>query len=363
MPTPLKDELDESVVADLAARLTSSAGADFDSVSFTATINETLHDLELKDRVNLIADTIQAELKLDYPAALDVLVDVARDNINQWAAWPLCSVIERHGLDHPTESLAAMEHLTKAWTCEFAIRPFLDQHLELTRGFLRTWTASTNEHVRRLPSEGTRPLLPWGPKVAAITADPTIGIEFLDALRDDETELVRRSVANHLNDIAKSHPDLVVETLIRWADSDRPMDDKHVRHSLRTLVKKGHPGALQLLGFTTDPQIQIGGFTCTPEEVELGQHIELATTITSVSTEDQLLVIDFVVHHQTSRGTPSPKVFKWKTVSLTPGESISITKRRLIKNASTRTYYAGRHQVDLQIAGHMMTSTSFDLAI
>ena len=63
-----------------------------------------------------------------------------------------------------------------------------------------------HEDVRRLASEGTRPRLPSGPKVQALHDDPEIGIELLEALRHDPSETVRRSVASHLNDVARNDP-------------------------------------------------------------------------------------------------------------------------------------------------------------
>jgi 3-methyladenine DNA glycosylase AlkC len=60
--------------------------------------------------------------------------------------------------------------------------------------------------VRRLVSEGSRPRLPWGLQLKALVADPSPTLPLLRALQDDPSEYVRRSVANHLNDIAKDHP-------------------------------------------------------------------------------------------------------------------------------------------------------------
>lgn len=363
MANLLKNEVSEEVVEDLARRFATHGGASFDSAHFAETAKATLQDLELKERINLVADTICTSLDLDYVDALAVVVEVSKGGLSEWAAWPLCSFVERHGLAHPDESLAAMEHLTQAWSCEFAIRPYLEDHLELARKYLEVWTSSPNELVRRLPSEGTRPLLPWGPKVAALTEDPSIGIDLISALRHDESETVRRSVANHLNDVAKAHPQLVVDTLTSWSTDSEAIDPKLVRHALRTLVKKGYPGALSLLGFTTNPQIDVSLFTCSPGTISLGESIELGTVLTSTDDADQLLVVDFVVHHVTARGTTSAKVFKWKTVTLKPGRSATLSKRRTIKNASTRTYHAGLHRVDLQVAGHVVATTSFSLEL
>lgn len=356
----LKDEIDADLVA-LLAREFEAVTAEFDGAGFRDAVLDRLDDLELKDRINLIADALADRLPADYRRALDIVVRVAVTEPGAWAAWPLCSFVERHGLDDPEASLAAMPELTKQWSCEFAIRPYLRDHLDLTRTHLRRWVLDADERVRRLTSEGTRPLLPWGPKVPVLSEDPAIGLELLTALRHDPSEDVRRSVANHLNDVAKSNADLVVAVLQDWTSEAEPVDEAMVRHALRTLVKKGHAGALELLGFTTDPEITVDRFACHPDRVTLGGRIRLEATLTSTAETEQRLVVDFVIHHVNASGETSPKVFKWTTCSIRSGETIELTKRRSIVPASTRTYHPGVHRVDLQVGGRTVGSTRFDL--
>lgn len=360
MAEPLKENINHQTVELLAARI-AGLHEGFDREGFTSSLCAELPRLELKERVNLVADQIMSDLGPDYETALEVVVEVAGEGVNEWAAWPLCSFVERHGVDSPVASLEAMPHLTKRWSCEFAIRPFLENHLDLTRQYLRRWVLDPDETVRRLPSEGTRPLLPWGPKVAALTDDPEIGLEMLQILRHDESETVRRSVANHLNDVAKNDPDLVVSLLDEWTAESNPVDERMVRHALRTLVKQGHPGALSLLGFTTDPQFADVDFSVGPDHISLGESIELTAALTSTSPQEQLLAIDFVVHHVKASGDTSPKVFKWTTERLAAGQTVHLSKRRRIQTASTRRYYAGEHRVDLQVAGQVVASRHFVL--
>ncbi len=360
MAEPLKDRVGPATVERLAARL-AAVRPGFGARAFEDSVIPRLDGLELKDRINLIADALAAALPDDYPDALGTIVRVAAEPLEEWAAWPLCSFVERHGVDHPEASLAAMPTLTRRWSCEFAIRPFLDHHLDLTLPYLRRWTSDADESVRRLASEGTRPLLPWGPRVKALTDDPRIGIELVTRLRHDESETVRRSVANHLNDVAKSHPDMVLDLLRDWTEESDPVDRDMVRHALRTLVKQGHPGALDLLGFTTDASVEVAEFTCAPSALDIGATIELTLELTSTAEEEQVLVIDFVVHHVNASGATSPKVFKWATVRLAPGDTTRLTKRRRIQDASTRTYHPGTHRVDAQVAGRTAAHTSFEL--
>lgn len=358
MAAPLKDQFDRALVTELAARV-AAVHAEFDGDGFVDAIVAGLEPLELKDRVNLVADRLRAHLPSHYPDALGVVVAVAEGRPDAWQGWPLCSFVERHGVDHPHESLAAMPTLTRVWSCEFAIRPFLDHHLDLTLEHLRGWVHDPDPAVRRLPSEGTRPLLPWGPRVRALTDDPSIGLDVLRELRHDPDEVVRRSVANHLNDVAKSHPGLVVELLGDWVDDG--VDEAMVRHALRTLVKRGDPRAMSLLGFVSDPDVTVERFSCDPPELHLGQRIVLSCSLRSEADAAQRLVVDFVIHHVNASGGTSPKVFKWTIVDLAAGAGVELSKRRLIATASTRRYHAGPHRVDLQVAGQVLATTHFDL--
>lgn len=358
MAAPLKDQFDPALVAELAGRVV-AVHAEFDTDGFVRAVLPELEPLELKDRVNLIADQLCAHLPDDYPEALAVVVAVAEGEPDAWQGWPLCSFVERHGIDHPHESLAAMPILTRVWSCEFAIRPFLDHHLALTREHLRRWVHDPDPAVRRLPSEGTRPLLPWGPRVRALTDDPSIGIELLRELRRDPDEVVRRSVANHLNDVAKAHPGRVVDELAGWVDDG--VDEAMVRHALRTLVKQGDPRAMAVLGYATEAELEVDWFTCDPAHLHLGERITLSCALRSTADTDQRVVVDFVIHHINASGGTSPKVFKWTTVDLAAGATAGLTKRRLIATASTRRYHAGHHRVELQVAGTVMAATHFDL--
>lgn len=359
----LKDNVDGALVARLARRFELVVDG-FDSDSFVRATVPALEGLELKARVEAVARGLWDVLGPDYAAALSTVVAVARaePSVEGWEAWPLASFVELYGLEHPEVSLPAMEHITKRMSCEFAIRPFLRDHFDLAYGYLEEFAVSSDESVRRLPSEGTRPRLPWGMRVQRLIDDPGPGLALVERLRHDPSDTVRRSVANHLNDVAKDHPDLVVATVQQWA-SEPQTDGRMVAHALRTLVKQGHSGALGLLGFTTEAGIEVDRFAVTPNEVEMGQHITLEAVVRSTSNAPQRLVVDFAIHHVLASGEASPKVFKWTALDLAPGEVRQLSKRRLIQQASTRTYRPGIHRVDLLVAGQPVADSAFDVRL
>jgi len=360
---PLKDMVDRTVVEDLAARFSAVEPA-FDATSFVSDVMDVLSDLELKPRIEAIARHIAACLSDDYRSALATVVAVARVEppVGGFAAWPLCTFVEVFGVDDPEVSLPAMEQLTKRASCEFAIRPFLRDHRERAFAQLVEFTENDSADVRRLASEGTRPRLPWGMRVARLIEDPQPGLELLERLRRDPSETVRRSVANHLNDVAKDHPEVVVAMLRRWSAEAPSIDPKMISHALRSLVKRGHPGALDVLGFASDASVDVV-FAVTPNVVDLGDHIELTADLRSTAAIDQRLVIDFLIHHLNASGGTSPKVFKWTTIDLGSGETVTLRKRRQIENMSTRTYYEGTHRVELQVAGSVIADAAFEVVV
>lgn len=225
---------------------------------------------------------------------------------------------------------------------------------------LQTWTKDPHYHVRRLASEGTRPTLPWAKK---ITIDYTAPLPILNALYSDPTRFVTRSVANHMNDISKVDPDLVIKTLKRWQKEGK-QDPKELdfitKHSLRTLEKDGHPAALKLLGYDSQA-FTITDFTLHTPTVLVGEALEFSFNITSTSTTDQTLLVDYHLYFRKANGSLAPKTFKIAKTTIKPGETLSFKKRQPLRPMTTRTLYPGEHRMELQINGQVQPKVSFTL--
>ena len=243
---------------------------------------------------------------------------------------------------------------------EDAIRTFINGYPDETLAELALWSIDSNYHVRRLVSEGTRPLLPWSGR---IFIDATTPLPFLETLHADPTRYVTRSVANHLNDIARKKPAIVLETLHRWKQlgKQHPAElNWMTRHALRTLVKRGHPQALQLLGFNAIPKIAVTDFEIATPQIRPKDAVEFSFSVTAQRAES--LVIDFVIEFVKANGTLSPKVHKLKQLSLKKGQSAVISKRHVLRaNATTYTLYPGTHFLTLQINGQPFGRLSFEL--
>lgn len=331
----------------------------FSERAFLRSATAGLESLELKARVMHVVEALRKHLPSDDLAAIDVLVragDVWDEGdqaspTNGFAAWPVIELVGAHGLEHFDASMEALRKLTRLFTSEFAIRGFIERYQARSLKLLARWSRDPDPRVRRLVSEGTRPRLPWGRRLKRFQEDPRPILELLEKLKDDDAEYVRRSVANNLNDIAKDHPEVVIDVCRRWARGASAERQWIIGRATRTLVKEGHPGVLELLGFDARAKVVVSALSLTPARIELGQDVVVSFEIRSTSNEPQALVIDYAVHHVKQAGHRTPKVFKLTTLELRPRETASIRKTHKFRKITTRTYYSGRHAIEILVNG------------
>ncbi|MES2855811.1 MAG: DNA alkylation repair protein, partial [Bdellovibrionota bacterium] len=292
---------------ELLSRMAKAIGAvypDFDRRRFLKTISK-LEDLEMKPRVRFIRDELKDLLPEKYPEALEILLSSAHSgHLNGFDLWPYTEFIQLYGIDDPRRSLKALKVLTTKFTSEWAVRPFIKKHPQETLKFLLECASDRDTHVRRWATEGTRPRLPWGERLGEFVTDPSPAFPILERLKFDPELYVRKSVSNHLNDIAKDHPKLVVEILSRWKKEAGPENemkiDWTIQRALRTLIKDGHPGALGLIGVSTRSKIDFNDFNLKKKTVAMGEHLEFDFEIRSTSSKSQKIVVDYVVHFMKS---------------------------------------------------------------
>ncbi len=370
---PFKNFLNQDIIERMAGHYKAHY-PEFDMAAFIADATVDFDSLELKQRSNRITETMIRYLPTDFTEAgrilLSSLGEVMEDDLASgkadtsgiagWAVMPLEHYVAQQGHDHFDLSMMLFKEMTKRATAEFGIRYFLEKYPEKTLAVMKCWTADENVHVRRLASEGSRPKLPWGIHLPVFIKDPAPVVELLEQLKDDDKEYVRRSVANNLNDIAKDHPDLVASIAEQWM-VDASKDRKRlVRHACRTLLKNGHPKTLAVLGFLP-PKIKEATVDLLTPEVVLGEALEFSLSLDSDVKKAQSLMIDFIIHHQKANGTTSPKVFKWKTASLTADKPLIIRKKHGIKKITTRVYYPGLHTLEVVINGVSVGKQDFQL--
>ena len=374
MAEPFKNLLNAGLVGDAAGHLARHAPG-FDADAFVRRATRGLEALEMKARAMQIADALEAALPtrfVDAAAAIEAALaplesreatappEGLQAGLRGWILWPVGEFVARRGLAEPERALRAMHAITQRFTAEFAIRPFIVAHPALVFATLARWVHDDSPHVRRLVSEGSRPRLPWGLQLKSLIRDPAPTLPLLRALQDDRSEYVRRSVANHLNDIAKDHPALVAQ----WLQEHLPQAsaERHalLRHASRTLIKAGDAAVLQAWGLGR-PLRGVAALSITPAAITLGQTVTVALTLRSTAALPQQLVIDYAVHHVKAKGSTSAKVFKgWKVMLPARGE-LTLAKRHAVRPITTRRYFGGSHRVTVQINGREVAEAAFEL--
>ncbi len=372
----MKNGLAEPAIKRIASAL-SKVLTSFDEKQFISLSLNNLSQLELKERVQHLIKQLNTVLPANFPQAAQLLIQLIPhwdhgdkdDALSSFAAWPIIDYIAEYGLEYPVESLTALKALTELFSAEFAIRPFIINHHNYCQTQFELWITDDNEHVRRLVSEGTRPRLPWGMQLKQFIEDPSPNLSLLSHLHTDESLYVRRSVANHLNDIAKDNPEVVITICQQWQKTAIQKPDKAnmdnsqwvIKHATRSLIKAGDQDAFALLGFTKEPLISLSTIELANKNIALGDTLHFNFNLSSQSNSEQKLVIDFAIHFMKANGKQRAKVFKLKTFTLKAQEKISLSKNHSFKVITTRKYYCGEHFIEILINGKAMKKQSFNL--
>lgn len=355
----MNDLLDMAAVGDLEKRLWGLTGSDFSVIT-----EQRLAPLSLRERTDLISATLLEILPPEYPAAAVIVRELLADpTFRGWTVWPVGETATTLALaDGGTvafdDAMALMAELTPRLTSEFAIRRLLEADLERALPFLQEWTAHPDEHVRRLASEGSRAYLPWAIRVRALLVDPPATLGVIDALYRDPSDYVRRSAANHLNDLSRHAPEHVVAAAARWLADPAPTTASVVRHGLRTLVKKGNPAALALLGFAPI-EVSVSPLELDVAVVDFPGELEFTFTVTNEGSAAADVAVDYAVHYVKADGRLAAKVFKLATRTLGARETASFTKRHSFRPMTTRVHHPGAHALEVQVNGQRYGRAEF----
>lgn len=345
-------------VDSLAGVLTMAApGTEWPGLAVAAT---TLDELSLRERTDSVSGALLHDLQLLPGAGYATAAGIFRRSLHNpgftgWILWPVSEAAVTMALESGTTSdftdcLALLAELTPRLTGEFAIRRLLAHDPEAALRAILAWTGHPDEHVRRLASEGTRAYLPWAVRVPALVRLPDATLPILDNLYRDPSDYVRRSVANHLNDLARHAPDVVVATAARWLAAPDPNTAWVVRHGLRTLVKKGHPGALALQGFMP-ASIAVTDLRLDRHVVAMPEDLGFEFEISNTGPDEARLAVDYAVHYRKANGSQSVKVFKLTALTLAAGETRTLVKRHTFRPMTTRVHHPGMHALELQVNG------------
>ncbi|MCZ4695461.1 DNA alkylation repair protein [Ancylomarina euxinus] len=365
-----KDVFNPNLVARMGQRI-NAVSSEFDEDSFYKDIVPKLPPLSLSERSNLIFETLFTYLPDEYNKAINILLSsfdplsktCEMTGFEGFYFMPIAKYVSTYGLEEKDFELSmkALIEITKRFTSEDAIRPFIRKYPKQTFEYLYKWTADENVNVRRLVSEETRPRLPWSSVLREFIDDPKPVLNLLDELKQDTELYVRRSVANNLNDIAKDHPQLVLKALKRWKTINDKGTQWIISHASRTLLKQGLPEALDLLGYPSDVKISVDNLILNKEECKMGEEIEFSFNLVSKASKEQNLMIDFVVHYMKANGKTAPKVFKLSKKKLPAEGKLSLKKKLSFKAITTRKYYQGLHEIEIQVNGKRYSKLEFKL--
>jgi len=341
----------------------------FDSTGFGREVLDGYEALGLMARGKKIAQVLRRFLPDDYTQALAILMQSidqphGRDTgltLGSFLYLPHTVFVADYGLGHFELSMQAQHALTQRFTAEFSIRPYLMHHPEATLRQLREWATDPNKHVRRLVSEGTRPRLPWAPRLRQFQADPAPVLALLDLLKDDPELYVRRSVANNLNDIGKDHPEVLTRTAQTWLKDASPERAWIVSHALRSAVKRGETGALQVLGFGETAQVVVSNAQISPSRAAMGGAVQISFEVTNAQNQPQRVLVDLAVHYVKANGQTRAKVFKLSTLDLAPGQTAKLSKKLSLAEMTTRKHYPGLHRVEILLNGQAQPLGAFEL--
>jgi 3-methyladenine DNA glycosylase AlkC len=366
-----------AATVDEAAQHLKRAWPGFDALRFEALALSGLQELEFKARAMHLCAALETTLPDDFGQAADIIeaalappgegdglspLRSGPQGLAGWVVWPLGEFVVRRGAEAPQRALQTLHALTQRHTAEWAVRPFIERHPELAFATLDAWSRDASAHVRRLASEGSRPRLPWGAQLKGLVRDPSPTLPLLRRLQDDPSAYVRRSVANHLNDIAKDHPQVIVQWLAEHLPNAPPQRRALLKHACRTLIKQGHPQVLKAWGLAA-PLRGAATLALTPKKLRVGESLTMTVQLHSAAARAQTLLIDYAVHHVKANGERTPKVFKGWALELAAHQQVTLSKRHSLRAVTTRRYHPGRHEIDLRINGAIVTRAFFQLSL
>jgi 3-methyladenine DNA glycosylase AlkC len=374
---PFKNLINEKTAKGIELILQKN-GIEIDRKKFLKACSSELHALELKARVIFIADLLHEEFekkKLSYKKIGNALEKAflqeqikPSGHIIGFQAWPILEYVAKYGIKELDISQRILKAATVVFTSEFAVRPFLKEYEKDMLDFMFDCSQDKNEHIRRLASEGTRPLLPWGMKLESFVLNPHKTMPILENLKSDESLYVRKSVANHLNDHSKHNSEMVLKVLKKWKKEFAPKHPKHaevswiIKHALRTLIKKNHPEAFSLIGIKPS-KIDILSASIKKSKIKLGQVLEVEVVLINREKDEVNFVLDHDIHLLKQNGSHNIKCFKGTKGILAKGETKKLTLNIPIKAVTTRKYYSGKHFWCVKINGNLGENLSFQLDV
>lgn len=320
---------------------------------------------ELKERMKHTTQVLNHFMPEDYGQSVKLIektiaqLRVERIGEDSLPYMFIPDYIETYGLNDFKNSIKALELTTKFTSCEFAVRPFILKYELDMIGEMQKWSKHKNHKVRRLASEGSRPRLPWAMGIPFLKKDPSSILPILENLKNDDSEYVRRSVANSINDIAKDHPSIVLDIAKRWSGFNKEID-AIVKHGSRTLLKQGHAEILKHYGLD-DKGIHLSDFKVLTPEVRIGANLEFSFSIENTNKTEQKVRLEYAIYYRKQNVQLAKKVFKVSERPYPAGAKINVKRKQKFVLITTRKFYVGKHQISIIINGIEKDISVFEL--
>jgi 3-methyladenine DNA glycosylase AlkC len=330
---------------------------EFDKERFIELVfSEGFADLELMDRMSHTTRCLQRTLAGSFQEAVVALIGAA-PHVKGFEAMCLPDYIAQFGMEHWDLSLRSLGKIGRHITGELAIRPFLDKDPEKVLPYLREWMEQDAVPLRRLASEGSRPRLPWAMALPRFKKDPRLILPILEKLKDDPSENVRRSVANHVNDISKDNPDIALELCSRWYGTSANVD-KVVKHACRTLLKAGDSRALQIFGYSDPSGMRATNLILESDTITVGD--DLRFTFKLEMKAEGKVRLEYAISYVKAQGKLSRKVFKL-TENTFPAGTRNLRRKHSFADMSTRKHYPGIHHLGIILNGEEKAHVTFEV--
>jgi 3-methyladenine DNA glycosylase AlkC len=336
------------------------ADKNFHPDKFVKEVTKGLPELSLNQRMRNTAEVLHKHLPYNYKKQVELCRKVIPNVQRGYVSLVFPDFVGLYGKEDFDTSLDALKYFTSFGSSEFAIREFLKKDFKRTIKVMEKWAEDKDHHVRRLASEGSRPRLPWSFKLDEVIKNPQATTVILEKLKADTELYVKKSVANHLNDISKDNPEKMLAMVKSW-DKSNPHTAWIVKHASRSLIKKGNADSLSVFDFEKNVKVRIENFKLHKNKLKLGDTLSFEFDIVSEKKTPQKLVVDYVIHYVKKGGGLSPKVFKLKELALQPGKTERLKKSQVLKDFTTRKHYAGKHVVEVQVNGKVMAGREFVL--
>jgi 3-methyladenine DNA glycosylase AlkC len=360
MAEALKNMFDKKFYERLAQEFY-KADKNFHPQKFVKEVMVGLDERSLNQRMRNTSIVLKNHLPADYKKTVDLLLEVAPAFKAHYTGFLFPDFVGQYGHGDFKTSIAALKQLTQYGTAEFAIREFLKRDFDKTLSVMKKWAADENYHVRRLASEGCRPRLPWSFNLEEVVKNPETTKPILEILKADDALYVKKSVANHLNDFSRLHPDWMLKLIGSW-DKTNEHTAWIIKHASRTLIKKGDARSLAIFDFEKNAKVAVENFKLKQSKIKLGDAFTFDFNIISEKSKAQKLVVDYVIHYQKKSGELFPKVFKLKELILEGKQTVSISKSHRFMDFTTRKHYAGKHLVELMVNGKSYLQKEFVLS-